>query len=78
MTLISVSVINSYFYYIDTYKLYTLFFVNIKWNKNNCHLFMYSQKRTPWDCVIKLHDNPIYKALLWIKKSFKSIKFDLA
>ena len=39
---------------------------------------MYSQKRATWDCVIKLHDNPIYKALLRIKKSFKSIKFDLA
>ena len=46
--------------------------------ENNCHLFMYSRKRSPWDCVIKLRDNRIFKALLWIKKSFKSIDFDLA
>ena len=46
--------------------------------KDNCHLFMYSRKRFPWDRVIKLRDNRIFKALLWIKKSFKSIHFDLA
>ena len=34
--------------------------------------------QSPWDCVIKLHDNRLFKALLWIKKSFKSIGFDLA
>ena len=45
---------------------------------NSCHLFMYSQKRSPIDCVIKLPDNRIFKALLWIKKSFKSIDFGLA
>ena len=39
---------------------------------------MYSRKRSLWDCVIKLHDNRIFKALLWINKSFKSIDFDLA
>ena len=39
---------------------------------------MHSQKRSPWDCVIKLRGNWIFKALLWIKKSFKSGDFDLA
>ena len=39
---------------------------------------MYSRKRSPRDCVIKLRDNRIFKALLWIKNSFKSIEFDLA
>ena len=39
--------------------------------------FMYSQKLPSQDCVIKLRDNRIFKALLWIKKSFKSIDFDL-
>ena len=39
---------------------------------------MYSGKRSPRDCVIKLSDNRIFKELLWIKKSFKSIDFDLA
>ena len=39
-----------------------------------CHLFMYLRKRSPRDCVIKLCDNPIFR----IKKSFKSIDFDLA
>ena len=39
---------------------------------------MYSQKWSPWDCITKLRDNRIFKALLWIKKSFKSIDFDLA
>ena len=39
---------------------------------------MYSRKRSPRDCVIKLRDNRIFKALLWIKNSFKSINFDLA
>ena len=38
---------------------------------------MYSWKRFPWDCVIKLRDNRTFKALLWIKKSFNSIDFDL-
>ena len=28
------------------------------------HLFMYSQKRSPRDCVIQLRDNQIFKALL--------------
>ena len=45
---------------------------------NKCHLFMYSRKRSPRDGVIKLRDNQIFKALLWIKKSSKSIDFDLA
>ena len=44
----------------------------------NCHLFMYSRKRSPRNCVIKLRDNRIFKALLWIENSFKSIDFDLA
>ena len=39
---------------------------------------MYSRKRSPQECVIKLRDNRIIKALLWIKNSFKSIDFDLA
>ena len=39
---------------------------------------MYSWKRSPRDCIIKLRDNRIFKALLWIKKPFKSIDFDLA
>ena len=39
---------------------------------------MYSWKRSPRDCVTKLRDNGIFKALLRIKKSFKSIDFDLA
>ena len=39
---------------------------------------MYVRKRSPWNWVIKLRDNRIFKALLWIKKSFKSIDFDLA
>ena len=38
---------------------------------------MYSLKRSTWDCVIKLRNNRIFKALLWIKKSFKFIDFDL-
>ena len=44
----------------------------------NCCLFMCSWKWCPRDCVIKLRDNQIFKTLLWIKKSFKSIDFDLA
>ena len=39
---------------------------------------MYSRKRSPRDCVIKLRDNRIFKALHWLKKSFKYIDFDLA
>ena len=39
---------------------------------------MYSWKRFPQDCVIKLSDNRIFKALLWIQKSFKSIDFEQA
>ena len=39
---------------------------------------MYSWKRFLQDCVIKLSDNRIFKALLWIKKSFKSIDFEQA
>ena len=39
---------------------------------------MYSRKRSPRDYVIKLCDSWIFKALLWIQKSFKSIVFDLA
>ena len=35
-------------------------------------------KTVPRDCVIKLRDNRIFKALLRIKKSFKFIDFDLA
>ena len=35
-------------------------------------------KTVPRDCVIKLRNNRIFKALLRIKKSFKSIDFDLA
>ena len=53
------------------------FCLMLEW-ENNCHLFMYSQKRSLWDCVIKLPDNRIFKALLWIKNSFKFINFDLA
>ena len=45
---------------------------------NNCHSFVHSRNRFPWDCVIKLRDNRIFKALLWINKSLKSINFDLA
>ena len=44
---------------------------------NNCHLFMYLQRMVQWDCVIKLHDNRIFKTFLRIKKSFKSIDLDL-
>ena len=29
-----------------------------------CHLFMYSRKLSPRDCVTKLRDNRIFKALL--------------
>ena len=51
----------------------------LTWAKfGKCHLFMYSRKRSTWNCVIKLRDNRIFKALLWIKKSYKSIDFDLA
>ena len=39
---------------------------------------MYSRKRSLRDCVIKLRDNQILKALLLINNSFKSIDFDLA
>ena len=39
---------------------------------------MYSRKWFPRDCVIKLRDYRIFKALLWIKKSFMFIDFDLA
>ena len=39
---------------------------------------MYSLKRSPRECVIKLRYNGIFKTLLCIKKSFKSIDFDLA
>ena len=46
--------------------------------QNNCHLLMYSQKRSLQDYVTKLCNNQIFKTLLWIKKSFKSIYFDLA
>ena len=31
---------------------------------SNFHLFMYSRKRSLRDCVIKLRDNRIFKALL--------------
>ena len=44
---------------------------------NNCHLFMYLDRMVQWDCVIKLHDNRIFKTLLRIKKSFMSIDLDL-
>ena len=37
------------------------------------HLFIYSRKRSLRDYVIKLYDSRIFKALLWIKKSFKCI-----
>ena len=40
--------------------------------------FMYSWKRSPQYCVIKLRDNRMFQAFLWIKKSFKSIDIDLA
>ena len=36
------------------------------------------KKWSSWDCVIKLHDNRIFKALLPAKKSFKSINLGLA
>ena len=39
---------------------------------------MYSRKPSRRDSVIELRDNRMFKALLWIKKSFKSIDFDLA
>ena len=39
---------------------------------------MYSRKRSPRDCAIKLRDNRIFKALLRIKKLFKFIDFGLA
>ena len=41
---------------------------------------MYSRKWSPRDCVIKLRDKQIFKALLGIKKSFKckSINYGLA
>ena len=39
---------------------------------------MYSWKRYMRDCVIKLRDNRIIKALLWIKNSFEFMDFDLA
>ena len=39
---------------------------------------MFSRQRLSRDCVIKLRNNRIFKALLWIKKLFKSIEFDLA
>ena len=44
---------------------------------NNCHLFMYLDRMVQWDCVIKLHDNRIFKTLLRIKKSFMLIDLDL-
>ena len=34
-------------------------------------------KTVPARLQIKLRDNQTFKALLWIKKSFKSIEFDL-
>ena len=55
-----------------------LVFQNHVKKPNICHLFMYSPKQSLRGYVIKLRDNLIFKALLWIKKSFKSIDFDLA
>ena len=34
------------------------------WCDYNCHLFMYSRKRSPRDCVIELRDNRMFKTLL--------------
>ena len=39
---------------------------------------MYSRKRSSGDCVYKLCDIRVIKALMRMKKSFKSIDFDLA
>ena len=39
---------------------------------------MYYLKRVPVRCVTKFRDNQIFKALLRIKKSFKSVDFDLS
>ena len=36
------------------------------------------RKWSPWDCITKLHDSWMFKALLRIKKSRKCIDFDLA
>ena len=41
-------------------------------------VFIYLCKRSVRDCVIKLRDNRLIKALPGIKKSFKYIDFDLA
>ena len=38
---------------------------------------MYLDRMVQLDCVIKLHDNRIFKTLLRIKKSFMSIDLDL-
>ena len=43
-----------------------------------CHLFMYSRKRSPWDWLIESRDNWIFKTLLQINKSTKSIGFGQA
>ena len=44
----------------------------------SCHLFTYSQKMVPVTSVTKLCDNRIFEAFMPIKKSVKSIDFDLA
>ena len=65
-----------HFYYSQIMRTFSRSFYSSL--KHICHLFMYSRKLSPWDCVIKLRDNRIFKVLLWIKKSFKSIDSDLA
>ena len=71
-------------FYFDTINLnqsgfrLTCSFKIIVSERKYCHLFMYSRKRSPRDCVIKLRDKRTFQVSLWIKNSFKSIDFDLA
>ena len=63
----------------ETLTLKIIFVTDALKSHGKCHLFMYSQKNDPRETAdLVLSDNRIFKTLLWIKKSFKSIDFDLA
>ena len=63
----------------ETLTLKIIFVTNALKSHSKCHLFMYSQKNDLCETAdLELSDNRIFKALLWIKESFKSIDFDLA
>ena len=46
-------------------------------NKTHTSFIYVFTKTHQRDCVIKLRDNQIFKALLWIRKLFKTIDFEL-